>query len=406
MSTARSTSLLDLAIVASVAVVPVLLGVVLLVAVVRPAGADADGARERHEHYLSVRLVAALKTFEPAVLRRDAIAEPLPAADGVLAGLPQCRREWRGAAPWRVWLAEAGLARPPAPATAGQVAARLAGLDAALLAFSTRANPRVEHPLGVDAGRWFAAVGAALATPLAHGDAGRPLRLRCADLVEALLALARSDAAMLEGLAWRGSESRVALARWQPAQEMLIPARQVTRRNPWSGIGGCIYLGGDAVAEGAAPPYLAAARSAQRRLCAMPELAGPAGGASDPPFAVGSGGSSSRTMAGPADPSSASSPSAPASSAAPSGRAAAIILAGEPRLADPPDDSRWSVPPSLQAMLQPLESLRQPTGALYRLHTAADAPARPLPGDPPARPNRIVLDGSGVDVGFSIDLTI
>ena len=177
---------------------------------------------------------------------------------------------------------------------------------------------------------------------------------------------------MLESLAWRGSESRLALAHWSEAQEMLIPARQVMRRNPWSGVGGCIYFGGDGVEEGA-PAFLAAPRSPQRRVCALPELALPTAAAGSAP--------------------------------APSGEAPSpTVLAGEPGLADPLDDSRWSVPPSLQAMLQPLETLRQPTGALYRLHTGSATSTDD--GDPRAAANRIVLDGSGVDVGFSIDLTI
>src|ERR1700752_4726155 len=103
----KSTSLLDFAIVASLAVVPVLLGVVLLVAVIRPADADASG-RVAPERYMSARLVRALKTFEPAVLKRSAITAGLPDSAGVLAALPGCGREWRGASPWRAWLAEAG----------------------------------------------------------------------------------------------------------------------------------------------------------------------------------------------------------------------------------------------------------------------------------------------------------
>jgi len=368
-------SLLDFAIAASIAVVPVLLGVVLLVAVIRPADADASG-RSPQERYMSVRLVAALKTFEPAVLRRTAVVAPLPDSAAVLAALPECRQEWGGASSWRAWLAEAGLARTPPPAPAEQVATRLAAFDAALLAFSSRANARVEHPLGFDAARWFAAAAAALATPVDNADApDRPFRLRCADLGDALAALARSDAAMLDSLAWRGSESRVALARWPEAQEMVIPARQVTRRNPWSGVGGCIYFGADPSGDGAVPPFLATARSAQRRICALPELAGPGRAASAPAGAV-----------------------EPA--------VVAAVLAGEPGLADPLDDSRWSVPPSLQAMLQPLETLRQPTGALYRLQTGGGAAAALDPGDPRASPNRVVIDGTGVDVGYSIDLTI
>jgi cell division protein FtsI/penicillin-binding protein 2 len=58
------------------------------------------------------------------------------------------------------------------------------------------------------------------------------------------------------------------------------------------------------------------------------------------------------------------------------------------------DYARWSVPPSLQAMLEPLESLRQPGGALYRAYTAQHGP------------NRVMLDGNAVDAGFSIALTI
>src|SRR5436190_6558283 len=370
----RPASLLEFAIAASLAVVPVLLGVVLLVGVIRPADVEASG-KSPQERYLSVRLVAALKTFEPAVVKRSAVASKLPDGAGVLAALPECGREWRGASRWRGWLAENGLARTPPPPPAEQVAAQLAGFDAALAAFGGRSNRRVEHPVGLDAARWFAAAGKALASPIENSDApAHPFRLRCADLADALAALARSDGAMLETLAWRGSESRLALARWPEAQEMLIPARQVMRRNPWSGVGGCIYFAGEPAGEGTGPAFLAAPRSAQRRVCALSEVA--------------------RAVA---------AASAPASGAA---AMPPVVLAGEPGLADPLDDSRWSVPPSLQAMLQPLETLRQPTGALYRLQTGTGGPGGSDDADGHVAPNRIVIDGSGVDVGFSIDLTI
>ena len=366
MAERKPASLLDFAIAASIAVVPVLLGVVLLVAVIRPADVEASG-RSPQERYLSARLVAALKTFEPAVLRRSAINARIPDGAGVLVALPACQREWRGASPWRAWLAENGLARTPPPPPAEQVAAQLAGFDAALLAFSSRSNPRVEHPVGFDAERWLAAAAAALARPIENPDApAHPFRLRCADLADALGALGRSDGAMLDSLAWRGSESRIALARWPQEQEMLIPAHQVMRRNPWGGVGGCIYFGGEAAEEGGEHAFLAAPRSPQRRVCALPELARADAAASAP-------------LPGDAPP--------------------ARVLAGEPGLADPLDDSRWSVPPSLQSMLQP-------TGALYRVQTAGGAPASAEGADPHAAPNRIVLDGSGVDVGFSIDLSI
>jgi hypothetical protein len=130
MAERKPASLLDFAIAASIAVVPVLLGVVLLVAVIRPADVEASG-RSPQERYLSARLVAALKTFEPAVLRRSAISARIPDGAGVLAALPARQREWRGASPWRAWLAETGLARKPPPPPAAQDAAALAGRRAA-----------------------------------------------------------------------------------------------------------------------------------------------------------------------------------------------------------------------------------------------------------------------------------
>jgi hypothetical protein len=184
---------------------------------------------------------------------------------------------------------------------------------------------------------------------------------------------------MLEALAWRGTEGSAALARWHPEQEMAIAAHQVMRRNPWSGIAGCIYLGRhDDVGEDAdSTHFVAGARSVQRRLCAMPEMLANSRSASQAAL-----------------------------------RQEPSALVGEPGLADPVDDTRWMVPPSLHTMLQPLESLRQPTGILYRMYTDARAEVdlaaakTALSGDHPHGPNRIVLDGAAVDVGFSVELTI
>ena len=63
MAEARTTSLLDFAIAASVAVVPIMFCIVLLVAVVRPVEQQAAAPRGDAERYVSVRHVAALKTF-------------------------------------------------------------------------------------------------------------------------------------------------------------------------------------------------------------------------------------------------------------------------------------------------------------------------------------------------------
>src|SRR5438445_171472 len=94
MSEPRVTSLLDFAITASVAVLPIMLGVVLVVAVIRPADPTSKLAPGHADRYLSVRHVAALKTFEQGVVRRDAVTQALPTAAEILAGLPQCRVDW------------------------------------------------------------------------------------------------------------------------------------------------------------------------------------------------------------------------------------------------------------------------------------------------------------------------
>src|SRR5678815_3589222 len=102
----RRISLLDCAIAASLGVVPVLLGVIALVAVVRPADPDGVDAQGRSDRYVSVRRVAALKTFERAVVERSTFASRRSDALDVLAGVPACRREWSGPPPLARWLRE------------------------------------------------------------------------------------------------------------------------------------------------------------------------------------------------------------------------------------------------------------------------------------------------------------
>jgi hypothetical protein len=374
MSERRKVSLLDCAIAASAAVVPVLIGVVALVALVRPADPDAAWRQARNNRYVSVRHVAALKTFERAVVKRPQLAPAAISAAQVLGGVAACRSEWSAASGPLQWLRRLVVGGAAESAPAEDIAAHLSELDAALLQFSARANTRVEHRVGLDAARWFEAASKALAAPIETSDApGQQFRVRCNDLTGALAALRRADAAMLETLAWRGTVGSTTLARWPPDQEMQVSARDVTRRNPWAGAPGCIYLGrGDDDDAAATRYFLAGARSVQRRLCATPALIG---------------------AAGPASGASARVPSP---------------LPGEPGPADPADDPRWMVPPSLLTLLQPLETLRQPTGALYRVYTDGDALADLL-GHRSARgaaPNRAAVDGAALDVGYSIDVTI
>jgi hypothetical protein len=359
MAEPRPRTLLDFAIAASVAVVPMMLGILLLVAVVRPL----DPPAAQGDRYVSVRHVAALKTFELAVVARDPGGHPGDARSpdalrgALLAALPQCRREWTA-----TWNLRALLGRQAGPSHAERIAAQIAELDAQLERFSTRPNRRVDRAVGFDARRWFEEAQRVLGVPFEVPEyPGLRFEVRCADLAAALTALTRFDGRMLEALAWRGTETPAAVAQWRPGQMVAVAARDVARRNPWNGVAGCIYLGGRG--ERAAPThFVAAARSPQERLCALPPMAGASG-----PFAA---------------------------------------LPGEPHAQLPVDDARWMVPPSLSALLQPLDGLRRPSGALYRHYTELGSSRGDAPTAYRYGPNRIVFDGTPVDVGFSIDLTI
>ena len=179
--------MLDFAIAASIAVVPILVGIVVLVAVVRPA--DPESAwRAPADRYISLRHVAALQTFEAAIARRTEPAAAPPTAVQLLDAIPQCRHEWAPQWP-ATWAVRIG-GRADAPSAAEQMAAGLAELDAALLRFASRPNARVAYPVGFDAARWFAAVNRALAADIAAPDSldapGPRLRMRCTDLARAL----------------------------------------------------------------------------------------------------------------------------------------------------------------------------------------------------------------------------
>src|SRR3954454_8341317 len=92
MGEKRAITLLDFAITASVAVVPLLLAVLVIV------GAAAAAAKARHngDQHVSLRQVAALKTFEHAIVRRNLMAGARPSPQALIDGVPQCRAEWTG----------------------------------------------------------------------------------------------------------------------------------------------------------------------------------------------------------------------------------------------------------------------------------------------------------------------
>ncbi len=370
MAEMRRTTLLQFAIVASMAVVPVLLAVLLLVAWVRPAD-TAKPARHSDRH-VSIRQVAALKTFEYAIVRRDRVNVGPPDAQTLLDRLPQCRAEWDGQGGTLTRIRHA-LSRTSdagiSPAV--RIAAQLDEIDEALLRFSSGDNRRVTDKVGFDSIRWFDAATAALQAPIETPEyPGRRFAMQCSDVAAAVSTLARSNGRMLAALAWRGTEVPRAIAHWRAEQFVEISARHVARANPWGGIPGCIYLGNAAprANDEVTTYFLGGVRGLDDRLCKRPE------------------------MRGVADENGHTAP--------------ALRIGGEPTPDMPADDERWKVPPSLGIMLQPLETLHRPTGSLYRVYTGASADPDGAPTSYRYGPNRIDVGGTPVDVGFSIDLTI
>ena len=368
MAERRSRTLLDFAIAASVAVVPVLTGVLLAVAVVRPL--DPSASVSDADRYVSARSLAALKTFERAIVRRDTVTVGPPTAILILDRVPQCRREWDGRGGWLARLRTALARSAPAPSPAEKMAAQLSDLDQELLRFSSGANRRVSEAVAFDSLRWFGAVREALELPIEAPEyPGRKFTVQCSDIAGAVAALSRSGGRMLGALSWRGTEVARVLARWRPDQFVEVSARDVARGNPWRGLPGCVFMGDSATpGEASVPKYfVTASRLPEASLCTRPEL-----------------------YAG-----------AEAEGAAPP-----IGIAGEPTPDLAVDDPRWKVPPSLEAMLQSLATLRRPSGALYRLYTDPGATPGLTPTNYRYGPNRVEVRGTPVDVGFSVDLTI
>jgi hypothetical protein len=371
MSDRRQATLLDFAIAASIAVVPLLLLVLIAVAEMRPA--DPSGrVRPGNNQHVSLREVAALKTFERAIVRRDAVKSALPTAEVLLERFPQCRAEWDGRGGRMQRLRHLlARSRETSLSPAQRMAAQMEEIDASLKRFSTGANRRVVDAVGFDAGRWYEAAKKTLETPIETPDyPGRKFVVQCADIAGAVTMLSRGEGRMLPALAWRGTVVERAMKNWRPDQYVEVSARQVARANPWSGLPGCVYMGFPAPDVDAPMPeyFVAGSRGVATRLCNQPAMLGVA--ITDRPAARAVGSSDDAT---------------------------ADMRA---------DDDRWSVPPSLAVMLQPLSTLQRPTGSLYRLYTEA-APASGLtPTDYRYGPNRIDFGGTPIDVGFSVDLTI
>ena len=200
--------------------------------------------------------------------------------------LPQCQREWGGRAR-RAWLAEDCL-RAHAAAAAGRADRRAARRRSTRRCCASAAAPTgaSSDPVGFDAGALVRRGRAALARAGRESPTypGQPFHVRCADIAARCRALARGDGR-------DARRARVARHR-EPARAGALAARAVCRdlgapgraRNPWSGLAGCIYLGGERRrrrrARRATSSPARAARSA--RLCDCPRWRGVDAAASAP----------------------------------------------------------------------------------------------------------------------------
>ena len=165
----RRLTLLQLAIAASTAVVPVLLAVLLIVASAR----QMDGTRTalNSDRHVSVRQVAALKTFEYAIVQRNRVTAGPPSSEALLARFPQCRSAWDGRGGVLTRMRRLFTRSPDqSSSVAIRMALQLDEIDQAVLAFSTGGNRRVSDAVGIDGARWFDAVSTALQTPIETPD--------------------------------------------------------------------------------------------------------------------------------------------------------------------------------------------------------------------------------------------
>lgn len=349
---------------------------------------------ETSDHYINVRTAAALKTFEYGV--RISTGEekknPPVSTDDLLTGIPGCRDKWDDA-PGTVarWVAHRkyGDKKLDFRSSAERISEKLVALNGYLVRQSSGGNRRLNQPVVLDASRWFdaarTALGMPIRVPLAEGG-GVDLKLGCSDIAAAVKVLMpescrqtllesagvdadkrmRSKCVALESLNWRDTSVTRVTSVFQPGQQIGIPASLIAQRNPWNGVPGCVYWN---ARDGDSRTlfYKSDSHKGNRNVCENEGVAGRE--------AKGEG----RSIVG---------------------------ATGNPADNLPLSDPRWSVPPSLDLILRPLDSLRLPGSSLYQVYTSREE----REGQDPQRygygRNSADINGARLDVGFSIDLAL
>lgn len=326
------------------------------------------------DSYSNDRLLAALQTFEHAIKRIPADGSAgvsvavMPNAETLLKELPACAPAWREESAGIKGLRSSLRGKAWEPRyVARDVAQDLVRLDSLVSSMNPSSNRPERGPLKLDLATWFKVLNERIGHPIQiHGQNSAALKLQCVDIPIALHQLIREDGQLLRKLSWRDTTVASATAKWRPDQIVGVSSSLIMRNNPWLGVPGCVFFR-DATRPNTVFHVAENKQGRNRAVCEQEEVSG--------------------TVAG-----------------SPVLKHVALAK-GTP---DPErlDDPRWKVPPSLSAMLQPLNALRMPASSLFRKYTEAALPVTGNPVDYRYGPNRISIGGNEMDVGFSLDLTI
>lgn len=345
------------------------------------------------DRYLNHRLLTALESFQYGITptAEAAISPETWQESELLDGVPSCAIDWsRTHGQIERWHADMLGRKLDTTPLSTRMTAQLDALDTYLSLKSEAGNRNIESNVMLDRQRWLEAVRTSLTRSFSPPEfPGTRLQTRCSDFRDALRTLlpttcrqtllairqegasdAHRDAVRiqcraLENLAWHDTTSKQQLQNWLPGQIVAIPKNLIEQHNPWGGSPGCIFLKSSLQLN--QYYYLSDIRKSNRSVCEHPEIFG---------YPVDKTGKSQLTAV-----SGTPSPSAL-------------------------DDPAWAIPPSLALMLKPLETLRQPTGTLYKAFTNRSDTSLQTPERYGTGPNQASIGGAKIDIGFSSDLTI
>jgi hypothetical protein len=300
--------------------------------------------------YLDARRLAALRTFERAIVPLKSLREhPLPSADLIRREFSFCPDLFKE----RAREARARRSNPCAGSGAAEeIACHLAAIDTRLGDMSgTERRKDRERILGeryvVDVERWAAAV------RQSQSEASGPGAVTCRDAATAARQVAARGGRLLDLLAWREfSPKSVASRQFAPGQAVKISSRILEQRNPWGGVPGCIYYGDPG--EQGKLLFVSDRRQSNRQAC----------------VAMRPKGSDEKNLAAALEP-----------------------------------------PESLDVILADLDNVRLPWRDLFRAYTekSPEEATAEKGGNPVAAshgPNKLARQKHDVDAGFNIHLTI